>query len=109
MIGGTVKRPFGHRVALVRLSRCRIDSDRLIFREEQRAIGESMIIGGTTRVVMGYAAFRDLIERADADDQLWWLRVAQGFFTDPTATRDFRRKRLELMRDHLDASIKLLD
>jgi hypothetical protein len=84
-------------------------TDRLIFREEQRAIGESMITGDTTRVVMGYAAFRALFHRAESDDQLWWLRAAQGFFIDPEATRDFRRTRLELMRDHLDRTTSLLD
>ncbi len=83
-------------------------SDRLIFREEQRAIGEKMIIGDSTRVVIGYAAFHALFERADADDELWWLRAARGFLLDPQETRDFRRQRLERMRDHLATTMALL-
>jgi hypothetical protein len=58
---------------------------------------------------MGYAAFHALFERADTDDTLWWLRVARGFLLDPQEAKDFRRQRLELMRDHLDMSMALLD
>jgi len=41
-------------------------TDRLIFREEQRAIGEAMIRGtGTDRHVLGYGAFQAAIEDGD--------------------------------------------
>ena len=83
-------------------------SDRLIFREEQRAIGEAMIIGDSLRVVMGYGCFHALFERVGDDEELWWLHVALGFVLDPQETRDFRRERLERMRDHLSATIELL-
>jgi len=90
-------------------------SDRLIFREEQRAIGEGMITGIDPRAVMGYGAFHALFERADAemdadaDDELWWIRVACSFFLDLERTKDFRRSRLEKMQKHLDAIEALLD
>ena len=84
-------------------------SDRLIFREEQRAIGEGMIVGDSPRVVRGYGAFHALFERADTDDELWWLRIAQGFLLDPQGKRDFRLRRLERMRDHLEATVSLLE
>jgi hypothetical protein len=83
-------------------------SDRLIFREEQRAIGESMIVRDATPSIMGYARFYSLSERADADRELWWLLIARGFFLDPEADLDFRRERLERVRGHLIAAIKLL-
>jgi hypothetical protein len=83
-------------------------SDRLIFREEQRAIGESMIVGQTPRSVMGYAAFNALFRRADSQDDLWWLRAARGFFLDQRSEKDFRRNRLEMMRDHLGATMELI-
>jgi hypothetical protein len=84
-------------------------SDRLIFRDEQRAIGESMIVADTPRVVMGYASFHALFDQADGDDALWWLRTARGFFLDPVEERDFRRQRLEAIRDGLDKTMALLD
>jgi hypothetical protein len=83
-------------------------SDRLIFREEQRAIGESMIIRDPNPVIMGYAKFHALFERASADDELWWLRLARNFLLDPEAERDFRRRRVELMRDHLGSAIAVM-
>jgi hypothetical protein len=83
-------------------------SDRLIFREEQRAIGEAMIVGEAPRSVMGYAAFYALFRSADSQDDLWWLRAARGFFMDQQSEKDFRRTRLEMMRDHLGTTMKLL-
>jgi hypothetical protein len=83
-------------------------SDRLIFREEQRAIGEAMIVGEAPRSVMGYAAFHALFGRADSDHDLWWLRAARGFFLDQRSEKDFRRARLEMMRDDLGATMELL-
>ena len=67
-----------------------------------------MIVGTSPRVVLGYATFHTLFERADADDELWWLRVARGLLLDPGRQRDFRRERLERMRDHLSETLALL-
>lgn len=83
-------------------------SDRVIFREEQRAIGEAMIIGGQTRVVVGYAAFHALAKRADSEDDLWWILVAPGFLLDLEQERAFRQERFSRLGDHLDATISLL-
>jgi hypothetical protein len=82
--------------------------DRLIFREEQRAIGETMIVGEAPRSVMGYAAFYALFRNADSQDDLWWLRTARGFFMDQRSQKDFRKIRLQRMRDHLDETMDLL-
>jgi hypothetical protein len=82
--------------------------DRLIFREEQRAIGEAMIIGTSPRTVMGYGAFHALFEYARAENELWWMRVACNFLVDMADTKDFRRERFNLMRNHLKAAISLL-
>src|ERR1022692_632603 len=54
-------------------------NDRLIFREEQRAIGEAMITGTSPRMVMGYGAFHALFEHARTGNELWWMRVACNF------------------------------
>jgi hypothetical protein len=83
-------------------------NDRLIFREEQRAIGEAMITGVSPRIVMGYGAFRVLFERARDEDELWWMRLALNFLLDMEDVKDFRRKRFELMQNHLKAAINLL-
>lgn len=83
--------------------------DRLIFREEQRAIGEAMIASGTTsRVVIGYGTFCTLYTRAASDESLWSLRVACNFFLNLEDTKDFRRKRLEMMRLDLRTMIDVL-
>jgi hypothetical protein len=83
-------------------------NDRLIFREEQRAIGEAMITGTSPRMVMGYGAFRALFEHSKADDELWWMRVVLNFLLDMADMKDFRRDRFKLMRDHLERAISLL-
>jgi hypothetical protein len=83
-------------------------NDRLIFREEQRAIGEAMITDTSPRTVMGYGAFRALFERSRADDELWWMRVVLNFLSDMADMKDFRRDRFKLMREHLERAIDLL-
>jgi hypothetical protein len=83
-------------------------NDRLIFREEQRAIGEKMITDTNLRVVMGYGAFHALFDNARTNDELWWVRVAYGFILDLADEKDFRRQRLEWMDEHLGEVISLL-
>jgi hypothetical protein len=83
--------------------------DRLIFREEQRAIGEGMIASTTSaRLVMGYGAFATLFEKASSDDSLWWLRVARNFLLDLDDVKDFRRERLARMKEDLHTTAALL-
>jgi len=83
-------------------------NDRLIFREEQRAIGEAMITGTSPRMVMGYGAFRVLFDHARTEDELWWMRVALNFLLDMNDMKDFRRKRFEFLQSHLKVAINLL-
>jgi hypothetical protein len=83
-------------------------SDRLIFREEQRAIGAAMIRDvGTRRMVMGYEEF--LLYFDDLDESPWWLRTAANFLLDLEQTRDFRRERLRLLEQHLGGLIGVLN
>lgn len=75
-------------------------SDALIFREEQRAVGESMIVSpGAARVVMGYGQFVSLLETGGPDAR--WLQLVVNFFADPRDQRDFRRHRYSLLLKHL--------
>lgn len=88
--------------------------DRLIFREELRAIGEAMITESPeSQLVMGYLAFVALFERAataaTTEDNLWWLRLAMNFLLDMEKTKDFRRERFRRIRDGLEAVIELLE
>jgi hypothetical protein len=83
--------------------------DRLIFREEQRAIGEAMIASGSTpRVVIGYGAFCKLFGQSRYESGLWALRVARNFLLNLEQTKDFRRERIEMMRGDLRAIIEAL-
>jgi hypothetical protein len=83
--------------------------DRLIFTEEQRAIGEGMIASTTSaRFVMGYGAFSMLFDKAASDNSLWWLRVARNFLLDLDNVKDFRRERLNMLNEDLHATIALL-
>jgi hypothetical protein len=51
--------------------------DALLFREEQRAVGESMIVTvGEIRVVMGYAQFSEPFPNAKESSQSHWIEVA---------------------------------
>jgi hypothetical protein len=84
--------------------------DRLIFREEQRAIGEAMIASGPKpRVVIGYGTFCNLFIRSLDDENLWPLRVARNFFVNLEEAKDFRQKRLKRMVQHLTEVIDTLE
>lgn len=83
--------------------------DGLIFREEQRAIGEAMIVGkGSERTVMGYGAFISAAESA-AHPSNRWLKVAEHFCLDHDRRHDFRRVRLQRVLVHLVELIRVLD
>lgn len=83
--------------------------DRLIFREELRAIGEGMIVNRDgSREVIGYGAFRPLFDKASADADLWWIRSTRNFLLDLKISKDFRRERLQRMREDLHAVTALL-
>ena len=84
--------------------------DRLIFREEQRAIGEKMIIRTNDAVsVMGYAEFCEKYDGALSDtDQ--WFQIAISFLADPSnKEKDFQLIRLKRLVVHLVELMKELD
>ena len=81
--------------------------DALIFREEQRAIGEQMIVRrGDDRVVMGYAEFLKQYRSVPEDP---WLTVAERFLLDLERDRDFRRYRLRLLTRGLIDLVEFLE
>lgn len=83
--------------------------DLLLFREEQRAIGERMIAQGSSgRVVLGYAEFSDAFDDS-ASERHRWLRIACKFFVDLEASRDFRETRLRRLLIHLVDLVEALD
>src|SRR6185503_14617270 len=83
--------------------------DVLIFREEQRAIGEAMIrASGPSRSVMGYGAFCELFD-SDAGPSGRWLVTVSNFLLDPASERDFRRVRLQLLAADLVDLVDVLD
>ncbi|MFC7532471.1 hypothetical protein [Actinoplanes sp. GCM10030250] len=86
-------------------------TDRLIFKEEQRAIGEGMLTRTSPRTVIGYGSFRLLFlkTKQDADGELWWIRVVSNFLLDLDGDMDFRRCRFQRMQRHLAEAIRLLD
>jgi len=84
-------------------------TDALIYREEQRAIGEVMITDGSgARVVLGYAQFSRLY-KDDADGGTPWIATARRFFLDPEPPRDFRLERMRRLVAHLVDLVESLD
>jgi hypothetical protein len=84
-------------------------TDRLLFREEQRAIGEAMIRGtGPERTVIGYGTFRKAI--ADHDALLVSaIRPALVFVSDAVKDGDFRKMRFREYTLQLIGLVRLLD
>jgi hypothetical protein len=83
--------------------------DALLFREEQRAIGESMIVStGGTRTVMGYAEFCDLFLGKPETSRAEWLRKAGAFLFDQKARKDFRKIRMQRLIVHLVELVDIL-
>ena len=76
--------------------------DMLLFREEQRAIGESMIIlSDGARTVMGYAEFSNVFFDNSNINQAKWLHIAATFLLDPKPSKDFRKIRMQRLLVHL--------
>jgi hypothetical protein len=88
-------------------------TDALIFREEQRAIGEAMLqkeTGVTT--VIGYGTFCQRFRTVDNDNQAKWLNVASNFILDlqiDNKEKDFRYVRCLMLVNHLIELIEILD
>lgn len=85
--------------------------DTLVFREELRAIGESMIeIRGSARTVIGYGRYCEHLESEVPNTVKRWKPVVMNFFLDlQNDGKDFRKTRLKLMVGHLTELMQLLD
>ena len=85
--------------------------DRLIFREEQRAIGEAMITGiDGSPSIMGYAEFCKVIEGSTVHASGRWVDCALNFLLDPARTeKDFHLIRLKRLLVHLVELMEQLD
>lgn len=94
---------------LNKVSECHSWTDMLIFREEQRAIGEIMITGNhPNRVVLGYSEFTKL-HGDSSSEQARWLSVVSSFLLDHEPPKDFRLTRLRRLHVHLVDLVNALD
>jgi len=85
--------------------------DTLVFREELRAIGESMLeLRGTVRTVIGYGKFVEQFDAADPSPTQRWAWVVSNFvLVLETKRPDFRKVRLQRLVVHLVRLMELLD
>lgn len=85
--------------------------DGLIFREEQRAIGEAMICGtGPSRAVMGYGSFNELLDTTSGTIAFPWIEIVQEFLCNHQAhQQDFREVRFRRLVVHLVDLVEVLD
>ncbi|EXI89976.1 MAG: hypothetical protein AW11_01158 [Candidatus Accumulibacter regalis] len=85
--------------------------DTLVFREELRAIGESLIeTRGSTRTVMGYGRYCEQLEATTPNAVQRWSPVVLNFFLDFEQTgKDFRQTRLKRLLVHLVELMRLID
>lgn len=85
--------------------------DTLIFREELRAIGESLIeLRGNSLAVMGYSRYCEQLESMTPNVIERWFPVALNFFMNlETGGKDFRQIRLQRIFVHLLDLIRMLD
>ena len=85
--------------------------DTLVFREELRAIGESLIeTRGSARTVMGYGRYCENLESTTPNAVLRWSPVVLNFLLQlETNGKDFRQVRLKRLFVHLVELIRLID
>jgi hypothetical protein len=84
--------------------------DKLIFREELRAIGEGMIeVVKDQRLVIGYGKFQQLLKTYETKKEAMWLSPVINFFTYFDNKKDFRIERFELLRSSLLGLMRYLD
>jgi hypothetical protein len=84
-------------------------SDALIFREEQRAVGETMIVNvNATRTVMGYGTFVGMLEDPSSTGSRW-CQIVTNFLIDPRKEKDFRLVRYQRLIVHLVDLARALD
>jgi hypothetical protein len=84
--------------------------DTLIFREELRAIGESMLEAhGSSRAVIGYGKFCDIFSSGPGNHANQWIFIVLKLFLDLEENHDFRKIRLARLVTHLIELMELLD
>lgn len=86
-------------------------TDTLIFREELRAIGESLIEArGSGRAVMGYGRYCEQLEAASPNAVQRWSPVVFNFLVNFSSDgKDFRQTRLKRLLVHLIELMRLID
>lgn len=86
-------------------------NDRLIFREELRAIGEVMLSEAPDGMgVLGYAKFCEKYASESENEIRKWMPVVQNFLLDlETCCLEFRRIRLARLVVHLVDLVELID
>lgn len=85
--------------------------DTLVFREELRAIGESLIeVRGSARTVMGYGRYCEQLEAPAPNAVQRWSPVLFNFLLElETTGKDFREVRLKRIFIHLVGLMRLVD
>lgn len=85
-------------------------TDVAIYREEIRAIGESMIeVDDDKRSVMGYARFSEIFESGEPSSTYRWSKVVSNLLLDLGASpKDFRNFRIQLFAIDLVDLMKVL-
>lgn len=85
--------------------------DTLVFREELRAIGESLIEArGSNRTVMGYGRYCEQLEATTPNAVQRWSPVVFNFFLElQPKGKDFRQTRLKRLLVHLVELMRLID
>lgn len=85
--------------------------DTLIFREELRAIGESLIeVRGVGRTVMGYGRYCEQMEAESSNAVKRWSPVVFSFLLDLLPNgKDFRQIRIKRLFVHLVDLMRIID
>jgi hypothetical protein len=81
----------------------------MLFREEQRAIGENMITGNSpNRIVIGYSEFIQTISDPSSQRRAWLIKASE-IIVDPAPPKDFRFQRMARLHVHLVDLIEGMD
>lgn len=84
--------------------------DFLIFKEEQRAIGENMIIfNQATKTIIGYGKFKTFMDSYLKNGENEWIGQCLNFFLDLNNSKDFRKERYFILIKHLKGLMSNLD
>lgn len=85
--------------------------DTPLFREELRAIGESLIeLRGTSRTVMGYGRYCEQLEASIPNAVQRWSQLVVNFLIElEVGGKDFRHMRLKRLLVHVVDLMRLLD